>query len=130
MRRFVWIAMLAALAAAPGCGSSSSSLEESEFDVGAEVVTDLRDPIPGVQVQVWIVDVDLPGPQRTPIPMNPRITTNAEGLAMWTYVAETEPTICGYEVFDDQGTLLREEVPDVRKDFGPRPSRVMIMLDL
>jgi hypothetical protein len=127
MRRFAFLAIMGGLAVA-GCGSSDS-YKSQDYDIGAQVLNLQRNPVPGVQVQVWIVNVDLPGSERTPIAMNPRITTNSAGMAIWTYQAHSEPTICGYLVLDSEGNTLRDETPHISKDFGPQPSLVTITVD-
>ncbi len=120
-------AFAGAFVAFSACGSHYG-LKLSDYDVGAQVLDESRQPVPGVQVQVWIVDVDLPATERSPIAMNPVITTNEEGLAVWTFQSSAEPSICGYQVKNAAGETLVEELPNLRNDFGPTPSRVTIRL--
>jgi hypothetical protein len=123
------LAIAGTVAALAACGSSDSP-KLTDFDVGAQVVDNSGDPVPGVQVQVWIVDVDQSVSNRQPLPMNPRITTGANGYALWKYQAVSEPVVCGYQILDQAGTVLVDEQPETSKDFGAAsPSFVQVTLD-
>jgi hypothetical protein len=120
----------AGIAAALAACGDSSYVKVTEYDVGAQVVDNSGDPVPGVQVQVWIVDVDQSVSNRQPLPMNPRVTTGTNGFALWKYQAVSEPVVCGYQVLDQAGTVLVDEQPETSKDFGAAsPSFVQVTLD-
>lgn len=122
-------AFVAAITMLAACGSSSGYKVASDYDVAAEIQSESGDPVAGVDVQVWIADLDRPASQRTPLAMNPVITTNDRGLAVWTFQSVAEPQIVGYEVKSATGEMLAAVSPDLRNDLSVTPSRVIIRLD-
>lgn len=124
-------AIVAVCGAMTACSSSSYETKGvRDYDVGAIVQDDAGQPVPGLNVQVWIVDGDQPLSQREPLALSPSVETNSQGLALWTYQSVAEPQIVGYEVRRSTGELLLEVQPDRRNDFGPTPSRVILNVEL
>lgn len=87
-----------------------------DWEVQASVTSNGA-PQTGLDVKVWIVDVDVPGTARVPIEMEP-VTTDVQGEAIWTYNAVGEPYVCGYEVRDLAGTLLVRNEPYITNQVG------------
>ncbi len=84
-------------------------------------VTSNGAPQAGVDVQVWIVDVDEADESRAPIAME-AVTTDVRGEATWNYNAVGEPYICGYEVRSLAGYILLQDEPLVSKQLGYQAS--------
>jgi hypothetical protein len=109
LRLVACAALVALLGAVGGCEVEGDHTGFRDWQVKASVTSNGA-PQSGVDVQVWIVNVDADDESRTPIEMEP-VTTDAQGEATWTYNSVGEPYICGYEVRELSGTLLVRNEP-------------------
>lgn len=112
-----------------GCGRSDN-YKFATYDVGAEVQNDATgQPMPGVEVELWIVDQGLRPAQRSTIALVPSQTTNAEGRAVWQYQAQVEPRICGYRVTNSADEVIAEVTPEVSKEVSLNATLVQISIE-
>jgi len=117
------IALLGLVAA--GCSSSSSSYITRE--VSAQVRAAGGAAMPGLQVTVWIVDVDVPGEVRQPVALEAQETDGA-GRATWQVEAEGQPYVCGFRVEDLSGQELGYAAPSLGSRLSSEDGLAVITL--
>jgi hypothetical protein len=109
---------------AAGCSSSSNYLAR---EVSAEVRAAGGAAMPGLQVTVWIVDVDVPGDVRQPMALETRETDGA-GRATWQVEAEGQPYVCGFRVEDVSGQELSYAAPNLSSRLSSEDGLTVITL--
>ena len=79
-----------------GCDCSDYWDAASDQTVSVQVMRD-EGTVPGVEVTAWVIDVDTL--DRQPIVAGTALT-DGEGMVEFTYIAQNQPYVCGYEVRD------------------------------
>jgi hypothetical protein len=128
MRRVALIGGFAALAGVvlAGCSSSSGPYPPPRA-VAAQVQASGGAAMPGLEVTVWIVDVDLPGDVRQPQQLETR-TTDGAGRATWEVQAGGQPYVCGFRVEDSSGQELGYAAPNLNNRLSTDDGLALITL--
>jgi hypothetical protein len=111
-------------AALAGCSSSESRYDR---EVSAQVQASGGAAMPGLDVTVWIVDVDLPGDVRQPTALETR-TTDGAGRVTWQVEAEGQPYVCGFRVEDAGGQELIYSAPNLNSRLSSENGLTVITL--
>jgi hypothetical protein len=120
--------LVAATAGTMGCGQRSWYPDTTDHTVTVQVETASRVPVVGAVVTVWIVDVDLAGPERSAIVLG-TAPTESDGAVRFTFSAVDPPYVCGYRVMDETATtLLAEQSPAVTKQLSTPSGYVTVVL--
>jgi len=125
MRKVARFCGAVALLALVAAGCSSSSYPDRE--VSAQVRSSTGAVMPGLQVTVWIVDVDLPGDVRQPMALEPHETDGA-GRATWKVEAEGQPYVCGFRVENLAGQEMGYAAPDLGNRLSTEDGLAVITL--
>ena len=126
MRNVAVICGAAALAGAALAGCSSSS-DYVTREVAVQVQAQNGAAMPGLDVTVWIVDVDLPGDVRQPAALETR-TTDGAGRATWQVDADGQPYVCGFRVADLAGQELGYSAPNLNNRLSTDDGLAVITL--
>ncbi|GJM43236.1 MAG: hypothetical protein DHS20C21_00780 [Gemmatimonadota bacterium] len=121
------LAGMATLIATTGsyCGGSGSSATDQTVMIQVMDSADAR--VVGVEVTAWIVDTD-DTTNRAPIVVGTALT-DGEGTVEFTYLAATQPYVCGYEVREPTAlTVLAESAATVSNHLSSPSGLVTVVL--